>query len=180
MTKQTARKEYVCDTCKRTIKPGEEYYKHSFNFSNHTMVRCIDHPFKPSDLTQSEYLKTIYQIQENNNIDASEFDTVEDIIEVRDEIQSELESLRDETQDKLDNMPDSLRDSPNGELLQERIDNLDNAISELSDIDDSLDNEPDREDYDDDESYEEDLAEQVHDKISDIADKINEVVSGLE
>lgn len=46
-----------------------------------------------------------------------------------------LNEIRDECQEKLDNMPEALQSAPTGELLQERIDAMEGAVSEFEAID---------------------------------------------
>jgi hypothetical protein len=122
------------------IAKGESYYW--WQFKNGGKHFSKTEP-KPSQLTQSSYLSQLYSIQERIN----EFETsnVEDLENFVDELKGDLETLRDDTSDSLDNMPENLKTSPTGELLQERIDNLENAISEFENIDTSYD-EPDEDD----------------------------------
>ena len=61
----------------------------------------------------------------------------------------EREELRDETQDKLDNMPEQLQEADTGQLLQERIEALENAINEFGCLDDLEYEEPDEKDIKD-------------------------------
>lgn len=60
---------------------------------------------------------------------------VEGIITLRDELVSEAEAIRDEEQEYLDNMPESLQSSEKGDNAQSAIDALEEAISELQDLD---------------------------------------------
>lgn len=47
----------------------------------------------------------------------------------------QVEELRNTTQESLDNMPENLQNSSTAELLQERIDSVENALSEIESID---------------------------------------------
>ena len=49
-----------------------------------------------------------------------------------------LEEVRDEEQDAFDNMPEGLQDSERGDLMQDAIDNLDQTIDYLDDVLSSL------------------------------------------
>lgn len=119
------------------IAKGESYYWWQFKNSSKQFSKTRP---KPSQLTQSNYLSTLYGIQESlEDITASNTDELQEAV---DDIKTQLEELRDTTQESLDNMPDSLQSSPTGELLQERIDALENAISEVEGIDTDYD-EPD-------------------------------------
>lgn len=112
------------------INAGESYYKWSFMYGG-------DHYSKEkpraSRLTQSEFLSQYYGFQES--IEDFSPESAEDIENFVDNLKEEMESLRDECQDKLDNMPEQLQSAPSGEMLQERIDDLDNLVSELDGID---------------------------------------------
>jgi len=124
-------------------KKGESYYWWKFRYGGKSY--SLTRP-RASQLTQSAYFGTIYSTQEMiedwNGTDATEFD------ELKEEVRGEIDSLRDETQESLDNMPDSLQYSPTGELLQERVDALENAEMELDSIDEF---EFNREDFDEEE-----------------------------
>lgn len=112
------------------IAKGEPYYWWAFQYGGKHFSKIAP---KPSQLTQSNYLGQLYTIQES--IDEISAEGVEDLEGALDAIKSDLESLKEETEGSLENMPESLQSSPTGELLQERIDALDNAISELEGID---------------------------------------------
>lgn len=107
------------------VKAGESYYWWKFRYGGKRYSRAYP---RPSQLTQSPFLSTVYAIEEGigDSIDES---AAQDII-------NELELLREECECSLDNMPDQFRDtSESGILLQERIDNLDQWIEEIECID---------------------------------------------
>lgn len=112
------------------IAKGESYYWWAFKNGGKHFSKT---PPKASQLTQSNYLSQLYDIQDR--INEIQVDSWEDLESIIDEFKNDLESLKDETQGSLDNMPESLQSSPTGELLQERIDSLENAISEFDSID---------------------------------------------
>lgn len=59
----------------------------------------------------------------------------DDIESVKDDLVTEFENLRDECQDALEAMPEHLQDtSSSGELLNERIEALEQAIDEIENI----------------------------------------------
>lgn len=138
------------------IKKGQSYYWWKFRRGGKRF--SLTQP-KPQQLTQSAFYSTLYDIGDmigELEGDDSLQSTIPDVI-------SALEELRDETQGSLDNMPDSLQQGPTGELLQERIDGLESAISTLKDIDlsdfdreefDREDVENEREDDESEEDYE--------------------------
>lgn len=111
-------------------KKGEPYYWWKFR---HGGKRYSTKPPRPSQLTQSNYLGTVRSIVES--IDDASFSDFEEFNSFREDIMSQVQDLQGETQESLDNMPESLQYSPTGELLQERIDALSNAESELDSTD---------------------------------------------
>jgi hypothetical protein len=113
------------------VNKGQTYYWWKFRYGGKHISTTRP---KPSQLTQSDYLSQLYTLQEQL-ADVSNLDSAEEIKSAIEDIVSELENLKSETEDKLSNMPDSLQSSPTGELLQERVDALDGAISELEGID---------------------------------------------
>jgi len=122
-------------------KRGEPYYWWKFRYGGKRYSKKAP---RSSQLTQSTYYSTVRSLCEQ--IEDSQPDDSDAVIGLRDEIVSELENLRDETQSSLDNMPDSLQYSPTGELLQERVDAIENAISEIENIDEYED-APDESDF---------------------------------
>lgn len=155
------------------VSKGQEYYRWSFNFGP-TYV-SLTYP-KRQQLTQSDFLQQAYDIEDA----LSEFSTenVEEIESFIEEKKEEIQSLLDETQEKLDAMPESLQYSPTGELLQERIDGLENAINELDNIDVNFDEyEPD--DDDDEEAQEEKRDEYTQEWVAGKVGEINEISLGV-
>lgn len=133
---QKARKEYKCSRCGCTIHPGDMYYM-SQPMNRGKIIRCKDHRPERSELTGSEYYSWLWDLQDHLS---ERYDLRSE--EAKDEIYSELENMRDDLQGRLDNMPESLQDAPTGEMLQDRISSLDDAMSELDNLD-----YPDIEDY---------------------------------
>lgn len=161
------------------INIGESYWWYQFLHGPKRISK--DRP-KQSQLTQSEFLSTVYGIEE----DMEEATHIEggDI----DNWISELENLRDETQDKLDNMPEQLQESSySGMLLQERIDNLESWISDLFSVDADIDEDDlrsdaqeatTREDEESDEDYQARIEEKFQELLQEKYDEImNEVTS---
>ena len=142
------------------IKKGEPYYWWQFAYSPKQISKT---PPKASQLTQSEFLGWLYDLQERiENI--SDGISIEDLESEVDEIKSEMEEKKDEQEEKRSNMPEGLQDSGSGEILQQRYDVLESAISEIESIDFSLDDEDeswkelwksenDRESGEDDDAY---------------------------
>jgi hypothetical protein len=87
---------------------------------------------KQSQLTLSNFMSTLYTIQEN--IEEFSADTCDDFKSFKDEILGEIESLKDETQSSFDNMPESLQSGDTGQLLEERINALDEWHNDIEQI----------------------------------------------
>lgn len=114
----------------KLVEKGQTYYTWSFRFGP-THISLT--PPKPSQLTQSAFKSTVLDIEER--IGSIEGDDPGGLDAERNDIIGELESLRDETQGSLENMPEGLQQGDTGQMLQERIDALEGAISELEGID---------------------------------------------
>lgn len=123
-----SRKENKCRKCGEVIPVGSMYYKGEINFGP-TIVRCSECKLESWEVTTSDYTLSVGPIIYHY---ADNYDMNEDGL---DELVSNLEEIRDDLQSRLDNMPESLQYGPTGELLQERIDGLDSAISDLESID---------------------------------------------
>ena len=176
-TLQKARKEYKCSKCGCLINPGEEYYKITAMYTK-PYYRCKNHAPERSELTSSEYLSWLYDLQDNltDRYDLKEEGIIDELI-------SELENQRDELQDKFDNIPEQLQDGDAGQTLQNRIDSLDDVISDLESLDYPEKEEIERSDYDSDEDYEEALKE-IEDKfeeaLDDYVSEIEDYIGGIE
>lgn len=131
---KAARKDYP----DHGIKKGESYYWWAFMQGGRGgPKRYSKTPPKRSQLTQSEFWSAVFDLQDDRS-QAPDFDSLES---ERDDLVSELQNILDETQGKLDNMPDGLRDGDSGNTLQERIDALELAISEMESADISFDDD---------------------------------------
>ena len=180
---KSSRKEHKCSKCGIVIGVGLPYYKGTINF-HPDIVRCVGCGLQPWEVTTSSYVLQVGDIVYNwgKNFDVSE--------ETPADIAAAFQEILDECQERLDNMPESLQYSPTGELLQERIDNLESVIGDLEaiDIDDlkgqsveSVMSELD--DYDAEKTY--DFDEELNngqengiadDLTSDLNDKISEEI----
>jgi len=111
------------------IKKGDSYYWWAFQYG--PMVRSKTAP-KPSQLTQSEFLSTVYDI--NERLESLSAETAEGLESEVMCICDDIENLKGETEDKLGNMPEQLQQAQTGEMLQGRIDALDEMISNLQSV----------------------------------------------
>lgn len=108
------------------IKKGESYYWWAFRYGGKRVSKT--YPIR-SQLTQSYFLATIYDLEDGRNF--------KDPGEWQEEVESlmnDLEALKDETQDSLDAIPEQLQDGDVGQMLQERIEALEDWISNLESI----------------------------------------------
>ncbi len=133
LTRQKARKDYACGNCGAGIDKGEEYFRFKPTRFSPVKIRCTLCKPRRSEMTQSEFLAAIYDIEDQ--IEALTIDDMDDPEAAIESIKSDLEILRDETDDKLNNMPDSLISSPTGELLQSRVDSVQEMLDELDNLD---------------------------------------------
>ena len=123
-----ARKEYKCSKCGEVIKVGDTYLKGT-PFRRSPVIRCTKCGLRSWELSSSDYVQGVGRVCDCWEEDyGCEEDTAQSIAD-------ELSNIRDETQDSLDNMPEGLQEGDTGQLLQERIDNLESAISDLECID---------------------------------------------
>ena len=126
--KPKARKEYKCSKCGEVIKVGDTYLKGT-PFRRSPVIRCTKCGLRSWELSSSDYVQGVGRVcdcwEEDYGCDE---DTAQNIAD-------ELSNILDDTQDSLDNMPEGLQEGDTGQLLQERIDNLASAISDLEAID---------------------------------------------
>lgn len=125
---KSARKAWKCDRCGAAIEKGMSYYRGEVNFGP-TFVRCTQCKLESWEVTSSDYQREVGEIvyRWKQNYGVTE-DTIDAIV-------SDLETIRDDCQDKLDNMPEGLQEGEVGQLLSDRIDQLDAAINDLGDVD---------------------------------------------
>lgn len=126
-----------CSKCGETIRKDEPYVWWAFMVGGRggpKIVRCGKAECQPkrSELTRSAYYSALYDIQDTHTFDALNAD---DLQSQRDEAVEALNGLKDETQEKFDNMPSGLQEGDTGQQLQERVDALESAVSELEGID---------------------------------------------
>lgn len=123
-----ARKEYKCSKCGEVIQVGDTYLK-GVPFRRSPVIRCIKCGLRSWELSSSEYVQNVGRVcdcwEEDYGCDEN---TAQSIV-------AELSIIQDIVQDSLDNMPEGLQEGDTGQLLQERLDNLDSAVSDLEVID---------------------------------------------
>lgn len=171
--KPKARKEYKCSKCGEVIKVGDTYLKGS-PFRAKPIIRCMKCGLRSWELSSSDYVLSVGKVCEDWRED---YELGESTAQ---EIADELSNIRDDLQDRYDNLPENFQYSENGERLQERIDNLDNAISELEAIDyeNIKEGELGDSDYD---SLTDEAKEELDENINNtLAEEIDSALSNLE
>ena len=159
--KPKARKEYKCSKCGEVIKIGDTYLKGT-PFRRSPVIRCTECGLRSWELSSSDYIQGVGRVcdcwEEDYGCDE---DTAQSIAD-------ELDSIKEQCQDSLDNMPEGLQEGDTGQLLQERIDNLEYAISDLEAIDYGTLKENAKDDVDSDEGtdeYEAELEEKTKEAL---------------
>lgn len=119
-----SRKAYKCSRCGCTIEAGSSYYRGEVNFGP-TIIRCTSCGLESWEVTTSDYQLAVgeiaYRWEDNYELHES----------VIDDIVTELDSIKDDMEERLNNMPEGLQYSENGQLLQDRIDTLENVVNDL-------------------------------------------------
>lgn len=139
-TVKKSRKEFTCGSCGTTIPKGSLVHHFAVGFRGRTQHRCEKHPPTRSD-RESSLVGPVWDALDNANFSdcetAEDFEAVlQEVSEVFEEVAAEYESS-----EMYDRNPE----------LQERAETLNSSASELQSI--SFDEEPDREDFDNDESH---------------------------
>ena len=187
---EKSRKEVTCGKCRKVIPVGSSYI-YAEPYMRPKMIRCTECGLKAWETSGSDFVQTLGSIQddwrENYDIEGG----------AESDIKDALEELRDAAEESLDNMPESLQEGPTGEMLQERIDMLEDAMNELDNVtcfDDVLDEKKDDEDVLQDFKSDNDIdddAELTDEQQGDfdkycrdlakeeVADAIDEALSGL-
>lgn len=114
------------------VKKGESYWWWKFRYSPRRYS-----PTKPpqSQLTNSPFMSEVYSIQEEmGDLDVDGIMGMGDV-ELENWIER-IQNLGDECQDSLDNMPEQIQEtSTSGELLNDRIQDLEAWANELESVD---------------------------------------------
>lgn len=126
MPKVTFVKKAQKDVPHTNIKKGESYYWWKFRFGG---KHCSKTMPRRSQLTRSGFLSSLYDLQDR--IGEFTATSIEEFDTFKEDILSEIENLKSECEDNLSNMPESLQESS---ILNERIEGLDNWYSEIEGV----------------------------------------------
>lgn len=139
-----SRTEFVCSACNRVIPVGSAY-KSITLFRQPTQRFHTGCAIPRGATTSSEYLKTVYDLADSANkqailIEDFELESLEEPEEFIASVTSDLEGLRDELESSIDNLEDTwsmeaLEANDVYTRMKERFEALENAITELEDID---------------------------------------------
>lgn len=120
--------EVRCGKCGKVINPGEYYFK-AEPYMAPAITRCESCGLKSYETSSSSYVQSMGELTSDwQSSYSTESSAASDIADYLEEIKSELE-------DNFDNIPEQLQDGSAGQLLQERIDCLEDVISNLQDLD---------------------------------------------
>ena len=138
--------EYSCVACTEKIVKGQEYYEWSF-FRQRPRRQHTSHGMpKRSQLTQSN-MSEAYAAEEGLAADIEAANTIDDIKTALSTCRDSIESVKEQYESGYDAMPQGLQDSDAGQESQRKIEALDEYINALdnaeSDIEDFDEEEPD-------------------------------------
>lgn len=159
------------------IQKGEMYYYAKIKtgpYSSRTIRQ--KEPIKASQLTSSEYLSRLYELQ----------DQINGINEPEDarEIAEALRELGQEQRDKLDNMPEGLQQGDTGQMLEERAEACESAADEMETLIDDWDEDTakqeviDEADEEDGELDEGQIEDRIAEKMEAVLDEIRGLMPG--
>jgi hypothetical protein len=147
-----SKKAQQCARCVRTINKGEKYFMWGLKSGRGGIVyRQHESCGRPraSQLTLGR-LAGVYAAVETAEDAVKAAGDCSDVKQALDECHGEIDSLKDEFQDSFDNMPEGLQQGDTGQLLERRIEQLDEFLTELenaaNDIEEDEDLEVDDED----------------------------------
>jgi Zn-dependent M32 family carboxypeptidase len=174
---EKSRVPHKCGKCGCTVEKGQPYvyWTKRVGFGRISGVkytRCSKQECYPkqSELTSSEFYSAWESIKEN--VDFSAATTIDEMESCVSDAVNEISSLRDETQSKLDSMPEGLQQGDTGQLLQQRVEALEEVISNLESADVSFE-EPDKEEDQSDEEHEQAVEEALSLRLQEIADELD-------
>lgn len=114
------------------IKKGQPYYW--WKFRRGPKVRSTAEP-KPSQLTQSPFWSSLLSAQEALEEGLETASLMSDLKDTLDSYHEALDSLLEETQQSLENVQEYFQGGDVVDTLQERVDGLEQVISEVTNVD---------------------------------------------
>ena len=135
---KSSRGKAICSKCGKEIIVGEKYNK-ATPFRRSPIIRCIKCGIKSYETSGSSYIRTVGNLKANWK---QRYAIDEDIV---DNIMSDIKDIKDEVENSLYNLPEQFQD---GNILQDRLDELNDCIDELELIDTSFYDDIDEDDED--------------------------------
>jgi len=157
-TKKTSRTEHTCGRTGHIIPKGEGYYAAAPGFRGREIHRCFQHPFRPSELTnslRSQPLAALETLEDSiPNLEEGDYDGLTGLLE---EFASEVRDYAEQRQDALDQWENG------NSQLEELADTANSAADDAEDIQNNVnpfeDEEPQAADFDDEDEFEAEHAE---------------------
>jgi hypothetical protein len=127
--KRVAAKDYP----EQDIRKGEEYYTWKIKLARGGRVYRQKTPPKRSQLTNSTFLSTLYDIEDQ----LENFTTGrgQDLKAHLEDIAGQIRDMGQEAQNSFDNMPEGLQQGDTGQLLEKRAQNAEEWANELEALD---------------------------------------------
>lgn len=148
-------------------KKGDTYFSWGMMVGGRGIQRkSLTYP-KRSQLTNSEFLSAVYDLEDGINWGGAE--SPEDLQQMRDDLAQEVRDLGEQQQEKFDNMPDGLQQGDTGQLLEQRAQACEQYADDLENVDLDYDEPDDQEIEDEIEDAELDAIE-----VADRVEKIKE------
>jgi hypothetical protein len=153
------------------IQKGDSYYW--WQFRGGPIMKSKTRP-KESQLTRSAHKSECYAIlEELEEIDLSEIRNGLDLSDYADRIRE----LGSNAEDSRSNMPEQLQDSNSGELLQQRVDDMEDWADQLEQVDTTVDEDDIRAQAEDeaDSEFTDDLKEEDPDWEDERNSRVEEI-----
>ena len=97
-----SRKEHICGRGNHVIPKGASYLTASPGFRARPKYRCLDHPFRPSELTTSAASEPLSAVEAFEDAANAGFDTIEDLQTAWDELGEALEEYLQAREESLE------------------------------------------------------------------------------
>jgi acyl-CoA reductase-like NAD-dependent aldehyde dehydrogenase len=97
-----SRKEHICGRGNHPIPKGDSYYSAAPGFRSKPKFRCLDHPFRPSELTASARSGPLSAVEAFEDAARDGFNTIEDLQAAWDELGEALQEYVDEREQALE------------------------------------------------------------------------------
>jgi len=166
-----SRKEHTCGRGNHPIPKGDSYYTASPGFRAKPKYRCMEHPFRASELTTSMASEPLAAIEDFTDQVSAGFETHEDLTTAWDDLRSALEQY-------LEAREEALEQWENGNSqLEELRDTAQEAFDEVEGWEPETFDDDEPEDAESEQWEEWDQDRQNH--LSEQASEAESIVGGL-